>query len=134
VRTDITSNFDFAYFLDSGPGLSPDSVHTFLTQRVLGLGTTSQTFFPGFVLVNSPFEQVTSAPANGYNTTDTIRVVVGQTYYIRSGVVACASYGVPNYGKLQVLSFNDSALSVTFQVLANRNCGYKGLEPGTPNK
>jgi hypothetical protein len=44
----------------------------------------------------------------------------------------CTSLGVPLYGKLQILSFQDS--TVTFQVLADRNCGFKDLDPGLPDK
>jgi hypothetical protein len=33
---------------------------------------------------------------------------------------------------LEILGFADS--TVTFQVLADRNCGYKGLDPGLPSE
>ena len=38
--------------------------------------------------------------------------------------------GVPLYGKIEILGFQDS--TVTFKVLANKNCGYKDLLPGLP--
>ena len=45
-------------------------------------------------------------------------------------MAACPTLGVPLYGKLEILSFQDS--TVTFQVLANQNCGFKDLLPGLP--
>lgn len=127
VRTDQTSGFDFAYTIINGE-------HVFLSQNVLGLGATGQTFFPGFIATDTPFDQITEAQTNGYITNDTIRPVVDSKYYLRSSISNCTQYGVPNYGKMHVLSFDDSAKSITFEVLVNRNCGYKGLSPGTPEK
>ena len=57
-------------------------------------------------------------------------IAVGERYVVRSRVV-CTSLGVPNYGKLEILSFQDS--TVTFQVLADLNCGFKDLVPGLPD-
>jgi hypothetical protein len=39
---------------------------------------------------------------------------------------------VPNYGKLHVLSVDDADRTVTFEVLANRNCGFRSLRAGIP--
>ena len=44
--------------------------------------------------------------------------------------MVCTSLGVPLYGKLEILSFQDS--TVTFKVLSDLNCGYKDLLPGLP--
>ena len=53
----------------------------------------------------------------------------GERYVVRSRVV-CTSIGVPYYAKLQIIRFQDS--TVTFEVLANKNCGFKDLLPGLP--
>jgi hypothetical protein len=45
--------------------------------------------------------------------------------------VVCTSLGVPLYGKLEILSFQDS--TVTFKVLTDLNCGFRDLVPGLPN-
>ncbi len=37
-------------------------------------------------------------------------------------------------GKLEVLGFTPVARSVTFRILVNNNCGYRGLELGIPEK
>ena len=54
---------------------------------------------------------------------------MGQRWFVRSLV---CTIGVPEYAKLEILSFADS--TVTFKVLANKNCGFKGLEPGIPDR
>ncbi len=61
-------------------------------------------------------------------TDSAVPVQLGERYVVRSRVVC--SIGVPLYGKLEILSFQDS--TVTFQVLADQNCGFKGLLPGLP--
>jgi hypothetical protein len=49
---------------------------------------------------------------------------------VRSRVI-CTALGVPQYAKLEILALDNK--SVTFQVLVDRNCGYKGLAPGLPD-
>lgn len=123
VRTDQTSQFDFAYNVD------PAGRRVFLPAAVLGL--TSTTAPPGFLPTSDAFDQIDRAPLNGYLTFDTIPIAVGDRFIVR-GRVACSVLGVPLYAKLQVLSFDDADRQVTFQVLANRNCGFRSLRPGTP--
>jgi hypothetical protein len=57
----------------------------------------------------------------------------GSVLILRSRIV-CSGLGVPLYGKLEVLSFDDTPGNrrITFQALANQNCGYKSLLPGLP--
>ena len=45
-----------------------------------------------------------------------------------------SSLGVPQYAKLEILSVNDVARTITFQALANNNCGYRSLKPGIPRQ
>jgi hypothetical protein len=123
VRTDQTSQFDFAYNID------PAGRHVFLTPTVLGLPSSSAP--PGLLATTDAFSSIDQAPLNGYVTADTIPISVGERYIIR-GQVVCTTLGVPQYGKLQVLSFDDADRKVTFEVLSNRNCGFRNLQPGTP--
>ena len=58
-----------------------------------------------------------------------VPVALGDRFIVRSRVV-CTSLGVPLYGKLEVLAFQDS--TITFRTLVNENCGYKDLLPGLP--
>ena len=123
VRTDQSSNFDFAYDIVSGQ-------HELIPIQALGLAPVSSTN-PGLFKATVPFDSILTAPLNGYNL-DTAQVIsVNDVYYGRSAIV-CSSTSSPSYGKLQILSFNDSLKTVTFQVLADVNCGYHGLTPGIP--
>ncbi len=124
VRTDQTSLFDFAYNIESG------SRHVFLPQGALGISNTSGVS-PGLLLSDESFNELTEAPLNGYNTVDTLTIAVNQVWVARSSLV-CTSVGVPVYAKLRILSFDDVNREVKFEVLANRNCGFRDLSPGIP--
>jgi hypothetical protein len=121
VRTDQTVSFEFAY------NIEPDGRRVFLPRAALGLAST--TADPGVQLRPETFDQITKARSNGYVTDSAVAVEVGQRFLVRSRVI-CTSLGVPLYAKLEILQFADS--TVTFQVMADRNCGYKGLNPGNP--
>lgn len=123
VRTDQTTDFEFAYNVDS------TGRRVFLPRQVVGLTSTSGAN-PGVQASSATFDQITLAPSNGYVTDSAVVVDVGQRWLVRSRVF-CA-IGVPQYAKLEILSFADS--TVTFKVLADNNCGYKGLEPGLPSR
>jgi hypothetical protein len=125
VRTDQTIDFEFAYNvrrLDDGT-----YQRVLLPRAALGLTFTNQAD-PGLQRREQSFDDITSAPSNGYVVDSAVPIQVGEQYVVRSRVVC--SIGVPYYGKLQILSFQDS--TVTFQVLANLNCGFKDLLPGLP--
>jgi hypothetical protein len=125
VRTDQTVDFEFAYNirqLDDG-----SYQRVFLPRAALGLPATNQAD-PGLQRREESFDDITSAPSNGYVADSAVPIQVGERYLVRSRVIC--SIGVPLYGKLQILSFQDS--TVTFQVLANQNCGFKDLLPGLP--
>ncbi len=124
VRTDQTSQFDFAYNLESG------GRHVLLPQAALGIANSSG-LSPGLLLSDESFSSITEAPLNGYSTLDTVTIAVNQVFVARSSLV-CTSIGVPVYAKLRILSFDDADRQVTFEVLANRNCGFRDLVPGLP--
>jgi hypothetical protein len=127
VRTDQTVDFEFAYNIRQLPD---DTYQRVLVPRAaLGISTSSAS--PGLQRREESFEDLFRAPSNGYVTDSAVPVEVGERYLVRSRVV-CTSLGVPLYGKLQILSFQDS--TVTFEVLADRNCGFKDLDPGLPDK
>lgn len=126
VRTDNTSSFDFAYNVEDAKGRN-----VFLPLAALGLGSTT-TLNPGFIQSTDAFDAITEAPSNGYVTLDTIPLSVGQVMLARSRLLTCNGLSVPVYAKLQVLSFDATARSVTIQIVANNNCGYHSLVPGTP--
>ncbi len=126
VRTDQTVEFEFAYNvrrLDDG-----SYQRVLLPRAALGLTSTNQVD-PGLQRREESFDDITRARSNGYVTDSAVPVQVGERYLVRSRVVC--TIGVPLYGKLEILSFQDS--TVTFQVLANQNCGFKDLLPGLPD-
>jgi hypothetical protein len=125
VRTDQTVEFEFAYNvrrLDDG-----SYQRVLLPLAALGLTSTNQVE-PGLQRREESFDDITHAPSNGYVSDSAVPVQLGERYVVRSRIVC--SIGVPLYGKLQILSFQDS--TVTFQVLTDQNCGFKGLLPGLP--
>lgn len=122
VRTDESSAFDFAY--DIIPGKGP----VLLPLAALGLGQGGSTN-PGLQKVTTAFDNLKAGPTSGWLQTDTIPIAVGDVIAGRSRIVCYL--GVPQYGKFQVLAFNDVLKTVDLKVLANVNCGYRNLEPGT---
>jgi hypothetical protein len=125
VRTDQTSAFDFAYNIEG------NGIHVLLPAAALGISNATG-LQPGLFLADQTFTQITQAPLNGYTSLDTLTIAVNQVYYARSSVV-CTTLGVPVYAKLHILSFDDVDRTVKMEILANRNCGFRDLEPGVPS-
>jgi hypothetical protein len=126
VRTDQTVDFEFAYNvrrLDDG-----SYQRVLLPRAALGLPTTNQVN-PGLQHREESFDDITRARSNGYVSDSAVPIEVGERLLVRS-IVRC-NIGVPNYGKIEILGFQDS--TVTFKVLANQNCGFKDLLPGLPD-
>jgi len=123
VRTDQTDAFDFAYSID------PDGRHVFLPRAALGIDT-SNTVNPGFLARGESFQDIAVAPSNGYITDTAVPFAVGDRFVVRSRVTC--SIGVPKYAKLEVLTYDDAVKTVTFRILVDDNCGFKGLQPGLP--
>lgn len=123
VRTDLSSNFDFVYFFDGGR-------HLLLPLDVVGLGARSSN--PGLQATTAAFDAIVNPPSGGYITDDSVAVAVGQVLVARSRI-ACA-LSVPQYGKLEILGFDDQARTMTFRVAANTNCGFRELGPGFPDR
>lgn len=123
VRTDLSSSYDFLYDIDAvvGPAFYP--------AEITGVIPPSDAN-PGLLLTTTPFDSIHSAKSNGYVTDAVVPVDSGSVLYLRSAV-SCG-IGVPNYGKLEVLSIDTAAHTLTFQVLVNDNCGYRGLDVGIP--
>ncbi|HEY4322273.1 MAG TPA: hypothetical protein VGM77_13990 [Gemmatimonadales bacterium] len=124
VRTDQSPDFDFIYNVDSL------GRHVFLPlHAIAGLGNTVGSN-PGFIKEPLLFQQIIAAPTDTYLTTDTIAVAAGDVYIARSRV-SCY-LGVPQYGKIHVLSFDEVLHTVSLEVLVDANCGYKNLQVGLP--
>ncbi|MEP7175655.1 MAG: hypothetical protein ABI860_03815 [Gemmatimonadales bacterium] len=126
VRTDQSVEFEFAYNVRRLADGTFQRV--FLPRATLGLSSTT-TANPGVQRREETFDGLTRARSNGYVTDSAVPVEIGQRFLVRSRVV-CTTLGVPLYGKVEVLGFQDS--TVTLQTLVNLNCGYQDLLPGLP--
>jgi hypothetical protein len=123
VRTDLTSSFDFAYIRDGSRNL-------LVPLDGFDLGGRSSN--PGLQASTLDFGAIVDPPNNGYATTDSLALAVGDVVIARSRV-ACF-LGVPQYAKLEVLSFDATRRTMTFRVVANTNCGYRSLALGIPRE
>jgi hypothetical protein len=126
VRTwEVGSAFEFAF--DETSTGEP----VFLPTDLLGL-LASGAVKPGLRRTDLTFDEMTRAPSNGYVVADTIPVVLGDRFYIRTTVSTCSILSVPLYGKMEVTAIDQVAHTVTIKVLANQNCGYRSLKTGIP--
>jgi hypothetical protein len=124
VRTDESQDFDFAYSIES------EGRPVFVPRSVLGIDPNASVQ-PGLQSSSLSFEGIVEAPTNGYITEQVVPIALGDRFVVR-GRITCP-IGVPTYAKLEVVSIDDVARTVTFRVLTNNNCGYRGLQPGLPD-
>jgi hypothetical protein len=124
IRTDLSIDFDFAYSIE------PDGRPVLVPRAALGIEPNAS-LQPGLQSSSASFEAITEAPSNGYITDQVVPIAVGDRFLVRSRIT-CA-IGVPKYAKLEVILIDENARTVTFRILTNDNCGYKGLEPGLPD-
>ncbi len=127
VRLDQTNSADFVFdiYPDSQPVLIPGAVVGQPAQRGLD---------PGLLRASVAFDSLTIAVVSGYQTNDTLHAEVGSVFYARANVIPTCFLGVPPYAKLEVLAVDFAERTMQFRILVNRNCGYKGLEPGIPER
>ena len=126
IRTDQDPGFDFAYDIRGDPATGTS---VFLPRAALGIesGNSAE---PGLMRRDEAFDDIEAAPSNGYITDEAVPVTLGERYIVRSRVTC--NIGVPRYAKLEIIGLEDN--SVILKVLANENCGYRGLEPGLPDR
>ncbi|HEX9756025.1 MAG TPA: hypothetical protein VGA42_09980 [Gemmatimonadales bacterium] len=126
VRLDRTNQADFAFdFRDGVPLLLPGSL--------VGHPGSSG-LHPGLQHLARPFDSVKVAEVNGYVSLDTLHAAVGDVFFARSRIPPNCFFGLPTYAKLEVLEIDPVNRTFRFRTLVNRNCGYKGLEPGLPTQ
>ncbi len=127
VRLDQSTSADFGF------DITPDGRPVLLPGAMIGQPGSSG-IDPGLQFVDVPFPDVILAPTTGYLTLDSVFVELGDVLIMRSRIPGGCFYGLPGYGKLEVIGLDQDNRTVKFQVLANLNCGYKGLLPGTPTQ
>jgi len=126
VRTDLSANFDFAYDIQGDPATGTSVI---LPRAALGIASGSSAE-PGLMRRSEAFDAIDLAPSNGYITEEAVPIALGERYIVRSRVVC--NIGVPQYAKIEIIGLEDNSLIL--KVLANTNCGYRGLEPGLPDR
>ena len=124
VRTDLTTTFDFVFNIDTlGRSL-------LIPAPALNLGGNA-----GFQATTGTFEEVRTAPTGDYITDSAYAIIPGQVVAARSRLVSCAGLGsLSYYGKIGVIAIDPNERRITFEILANINCGYRSLEPGRPTQ
>jgi hypothetical protein len=126
IRTDLDPAFDFAYDIQGEPA---SGTSVLLPRAALGIESGSSAE-PGLMRRDEAFDDIEAAPSNGYVTDEAVPVALGERYIVRSRVTC--SIGVPVYAKVEIIGLEDG--SIILKVLANENCGYRGLEPGLPDR
>jgi hypothetical protein len=128
VRTDQTSTFDFAFDIDStGQAL-------LLNTGALRLGRAS-----GALITQTPFDAILVAPDTRYELDSAVAIDGNTVAIIHSRPTLCG-FGLTArfYAKLRVLELDTApgpdGRKVTFEILVDTNCGYRGLEPGLPHQ
>ena len=127
VRIDATSSADFAY------DRTDDGRDVLLPGAMIGhpgVGGVD----PGLQRTDLGFDDILIAEVNDYKTLDTVAVAAGDVLYLRSRIPPTCFLGVPTYGKVEILELDAINRTIKFRVLANLNCGYKGLQPGLPSQ
>ena len=126
IRTDQDAGFDFAYDIQ---GPAETGLKVVIPRAALGV-TSGGTAEPGVMRREEAFDDIEAAPSNGYVTDEAVPVALGERYIVRSRVVC--DIGVPVYAKVEIIGFEDNSL--VLKRLKNVNCGYRGLEPGLPDR
>src|SRR5258708_39865420 len=126
VRTDAASSFDFAFNIDTaGRAL-------LLPTGALKLGQGS-----GLQISTQQFDSIKYAPTGGYNL-DSAQVLTDSTVLIGHSTLVTCSFGVQTYyyAKLHVLAIDTTSgpngRRLQFVILADLNCGFRGLPAVLP--
>jgi hypothetical protein len=127
VRLDQVSGFDFIY------DISPEGRRVLVPYAAL-VPTSGTSGTPGLQATSSEFDAIAVAEQVGYVLKDSVDAVLRQVYYVRSTLDPGCSLRIPYYAKLEVLGFDSNERSVTFRILTDINCGYRGLQPGLPTQ
>jgi hypothetical protein len=122
VRTDSTSNVDFAF--DIQVDSLGDTVAVLLPRGALGLYRDG-----GLQITQTPWDSIHYAPNGGYNQGDPLTVSVGSVVLAASRAQTCnIGYVFPLYAKMAVTALDLTARSITLHMLIDSNCGYRSLD------
>ena len=123
VRTDQVSGWDFVFFVDPQQGAS---------LRTRGSYLQEEDSEPGVQVVTESFEDLTTAPEDGYEVLDPVRISTGDVFAARSRYdPALGGLRCRYYGKFEVEAIDEVAGSMTMIHLINPNCEDRNLDPST---
>lgn len=120
VRTDQTSEWDFAVRRTEGGGLA-------FAPRNLVLEESSAA---GLQRMEQGFGELTEAPGGGYVTDETVALDSGAVYAVRSRRDPAVALSCFRFMKMEVLSVDRAGGAVTIRYLGNPNCGRRTVEAG----
>lgn len=120
VRVDQVAEWDFLFYVTEAgePQLRPYAT-------VVDVPSVA-----GLQRVSASFDDLQRAPAEGYRTDAPTSIAAGDVLAVVSRQRAGTSVRCRRFGKLEVLSIDPDALTVTFRHLVNPNCEARGLVPG----
>jgi hypothetical protein len=131
VRIGGTSDFDIAFDIQD----SDTSVNILPARNVISsvFGTRQV----GLQVVDTPFDQLGSAPDGYYRPDTTTNVKKGQTLVILSNRTSvsdiCYYFASPHvYAKLVVDSVHMDTRDIYFRDVVDLNCGFRSFAPGYP--
>lgn len=87
----------------------------------------------GLELTGQQFDSIRTAPTGGYADSTAVNIQPGSVLIARSRPTTC-SYGptVYEYAKARILAVDTVARRMDMEILVDRNCGYRDLQPGYP--
>jgi hypothetical protein len=122
IRTDITSGWDFLYYVTANGTMQ-------LRPRDMVLSDQPASG-QGIQKVSDSFEQLTEAPADGYVTDKAVAISVGDVLAVVSRTNPGYSVRCRYFMKMEILSADAAAGTMTFRYLSNPNCEQRILAPG----
>jgi hypothetical protein len=126
VRTDVTSSFDFLFNIDTlgrAVLIPASALHLVGNAGIQPLPATTV------------FAELRTAPGGFYITDTAVAVLPGDVLAVRSRLVSCDPLGnLYYYAKVGIIAIDAGARRISFEILSNRNCGYRSLEPGKPTE
>ena len=127
MRTDQASEtltFDFAFDIDA------DGNAQLFPTGALHLGRSS-----GLQLSTEEFDAITLAPTGNYQRDSAVVVAENSVAIAASRPQSCGNLTTASlFAKLRVLKIELSDRHIELEILVDRNCGYRGLEPGLPRR
>ncbi|OLC09616.1 MAG: hypothetical protein AUH41_04815 [Gemmatimonadetes bacterium 13_1_40CM_66_11] len=128
VRTEQVAYFDFAFDIDTAGRA------VLLPTGALKLGQQS-----GLQLSTQAFDSLRIAPTANYHLDSAVVVHDSSVVLAHSAQVPCGNgFLTYYYAKLHVLTIDTTSTPngrrIDFAILADLNCGFRGLEPGVPKQ